>query len=202
MSVNGTNGSNATLKLGAVCAGMLVAGAVGMSVAEPANAAGLEDGSPYAPENWNTIPENGMGVDFDPPGNQIGLGAPSRSAFVTSAATGNVFFRWNTTFTNAPADPNGVGAASVTIGGVRTVLNPDAGATGNTTTGVSFPVSIGETIRFDVDSGTSSGSLTVFDFDAPIPTPAMLPGLIGMGVAFWRKKVSGEQNELETSEEL
>jgi len=39
-----------------------------------------------------------------------------------------------------------------------------------------------------------------FDEAPAIPTPAMLPGLIGMGVAFWRKKVSGDQAEAESEQ--
>jgi hypothetical protein len=54
------------------------------------------------------------------------------------------------------------------------------------------------TLNVTEGAGTDSFNMQ----QAAVPTPALLPGLIGMGVAFWRKKVSGEQNELETSEEL
>jgi hypothetical protein len=40
-----------------------------------------------------------------------------------------------------------------------------------------------------------------FTDDPPvIPTPAMLPGLVGMGIAFWRKKISGDQAIAEAEE--
>ncbi len=198
MSVNGTNGSNATLKFGTVCAGMLVAGAVGMPVAEPANAAGLEDGSPYAPENWTVVPESvlGDGVDFTQGTNTItlGAGAAPASASIRTVAAGTVSFNW----VNNLDGEGGEGVPSFTVGDITENLPPRG-----SDSGLSFEVSQGDLISFDLgDTDSTTGAFSIDSFDAPIPTPAMLPGLIGMGVAFWRKKVSGEQNELETSEEL
>ncbi|WP_414548325.1 PTPA-CTERM sorting domain-containing protein [Anabaena sp. CCY 0017] len=59
-------------------------------------------------------------------------------------------------------------------------------------------VSAGQLIGFQIttnDNRFGRASVTISDFsvaadpvDTVIPTPAMLPGLIGMGIAAWRKK--------------
>jgi hypothetical protein len=189
---------SATSRIGGTLAAIAI-GSTTVAIAESAHAAGL-DNPAYAPSQWDTFPADGDGIDFIVGANQIVVGAQTRSAAIIAAASGPLSFEWGTTLSNA----NGVGAASVTIGGTRTggmttggmvtVLNQSAGVEVGPGP-LSFAVSEGELITFAVDSGDAAGSLSIDNFDAPIPTPAMLPGLVGMGIAFWRKKMAGDQTE-------
>jgi hypothetical protein len=93
--------------------------------------------------------------------------------------------------------PNDISGA-VTPGSIRVALSDGTTQTLTNTTDTSF-------IGFLADPGTVFTSLTVESGEGgayfptvnnfrvgtaatPIPTPALLPGLIGMGVAVWRKR--------------
>jgi hypothetical protein len=167
---------------------------------------------PFAvPSDWTGGPSGSASITpLVAPVNQIIMisGSNGQALFETTAkGTGTVSFGFVVAGAPNPSPPPG------TLGSVNTAffrlngsdfapLNPSSiNASGART----FAVNIGDTFgwRFQEPSSVSTtlnlSSLSFPDADDPpaIPTPAMLPGLVGMGIAFWRKKVSGEQAETE-----
>lgn len=174
---------NSIPRINAVIVSTAALSIAGLVTAESVSAAGLES-SVYAPSQWDVI--NPGKVEFDLPLNAISLGAPLSSASNTAAADGILSFNYNMALF--------VGnSAKVTVGNTTEILNPVPDGPVNTSGFRSYPVSLGDPISFQVNTGgDDSGAFQVTDFDAPIPTPAMLPGLIGMGLAFWRKKTADQ----------
>ncbi len=82
----------------------------------------------------------------------------------------------------------------VVINNVETILADTSGQFGRYT----FQVNPGDEFGFGVwsaDSAYGAGYVAISNFNVtPVPTPALLPGLIGMGVAALRKK-QGEAEE-------
>jgi hypothetical protein len=82
----------------------------------------------------------------------------------------------------------------VVINNVQTILADTSGQFGSYT----FQVNPGDEFGFGVwsaDSSYGAGYVEISNFNVtPVPTPALLPGLIGMGVAALRKK-QGETEE-------
>ena len=82
----------------------------------------------------------------------------------------------------------------VVINNVQTILADTSGQFGSYT----FQVNPGDEFGFGVwsaDSAYGAGYVEISNFNVtPVPTPALLPGLIGMGVAALRKK-QGETEE-------
>jgi hypothetical protein len=99
-----------------------------------------------------------------------------------------VSFNWNYSTQDAPFyDPFGFN-----LNGIFTQLTNSFGAQSQFGT-ASFNVALGDTFGFEVqtiDNVVGSATATISNFSAPepIPTPALLPGLIGMGVAALRKR--------------
>lgn len=126
------------------------------------------------------------------------------SATVSAAGDGNFSFNWSVSALDTES-------ASISINESTTVLNTAANGNSGTFPLRQPPNSIflnqGDEIRFDfVDANPGGGSFQINVFNAPdapaaIPTPAMLPGLIGMGVAFMRKKLKSQEEAVATEQE-
>jgi len=185
---------SATSRIGGTLAAIAI-GSTTVAIAESAHAAGL-DNPAYAPSQWmvNVNPPSGVtpgGVNFVEAFSSISLGAPYSSASITAAAPGTVSFGFN-------ADLFVADSATVTVGSITESINPFVQGTtpGQAQGSRTYSVSQGDTISFVLNTnGDATGSWSIQNFDAPIPTPAMLPGLVGMGIAFWRKKMAGDQTE-------
>jgi hypothetical protein len=114
----------------------------------------------------------------------------STKFFTTAAAAGLVSFDWNYSTQDAQSfDPFGFN-----LNGIFTQLTNSFGAQSQFGT-ASFNVALGDTFGFEVqtiDNIFGRATVTISNFNAlaptPIPTPALLPGLIGMGVAALRQR--------------
>ena len=170
-------------------------GALSMALSEPAHALGFADS--YAPANFSLTNTNADGfVDTSgAPGsisiaggdNSTGLSGITR--FLTTAAgTGLVSFDWGYSTQDPPAvyDPFGYSLNGTFFQLTDSTLEGQSGS-------ASFNVVLGDIFGFEVqtdDNVFGRGSATISNFSAPtaIPTPALLPGLIGLGVAALRKR--------------
>ncbi|MDX2232136.1 MAG: PTPA-CTERM sorting domain-containing protein [Leptolyngbyaceae cyanobacterium bins.349] len=177
--------------------------AVSLTLAAPAQAAGFT--GDYAPSNFtltNFNTDGVSGVDLTNAPNSITLvgsdigGGNITNVFpfgftlysTTAAASGVVSFDWAySTSDDAGAnwDPFGV-----LLNGSFTQLTNNAF---NQSGAFSFNVAQGDNFGFalvTLDNLNGRAYATISNFNAPtaIPTPALLPGLIGMGIAAIRKR--------------
>jgi hypothetical protein len=191
----------------------VAASALALTLSAPAQAAGFA--GDYAPSNFtlsNTL-TNGY-VDLSAVPSMITLfgGDDTTQMFnfgqtryvTTAAASGTVSFSWLYN-TDDPGDPSTslfsfYDRAGYIRNGVKTRLTVDTVGTGQSGT-ASFSVAAGDSFGFYVDTednGNGRGSIAISAFNAPtaepIPTPAVLPGVLGLGLGLWRKrKVAADQ---------
>lgn len=181
------------LKTGFVAAGLTAS----LTVVDlkPAEAMGFS--GYYDPANWTFTNNNTNGfVDTSLAPAQITLtggdspGSGSGSTLYTILAdkSGIFKFDWSyfTTDVGGPLyDP------FVVINNIQTQLTDNFGSSSQLGSYSQF-VAAGTQIGFGIlttDNILGSASVTVSDFEvAAIPTPALLPGLVGLGVAALRKK--------------
>jgi len=170
-----------------------------MALSDPAQAAGFV--TPYAPANFTTTTNNSNGfvstsgapaVIVLSSGNNGTNSAGHLNYVTTAAATGTVSFNWLYSSNGSSA---GVSFGYL-LNGFYTELAPQTvtGATGSTL----FNVAAGNSFGFRINAGNTpivgTASATITNFNGPtgdptvVPTPALIPGLIGMGVAAWRKR--------------
>ncbi len=186
----------------ATLAGVAI-GALSITLAEPAQALGFT-GS-YAPSNFTLTNFNADGLvntsgapgSISLTGGNNGSRSLGFTGFLTTAAgNGLVSFNWNysTQDTDAVFDPFGY----VLDGEFFRLTN--SGLTQQSGT-ISFDVALGETFGFGIfttDNIFGRGSATISSFNAPdatpIPTPALLPGLIGLGLGVLRKRKTLGEN--------
>lgn len=178
-----------------VAAGATIGG-FSLALSEPAHALGFT--TPYAPANFTLTNTNADGsVDTSGVPNSIeliggnnGSGLFGSTSYLTTAATaGLVSFNWNylTRDLDGPSwDPFGY-----ILNGVFTQLTANAGPD-NQSGFVSFNVALGDSFGFEVRTvdnrfGRASATISNFNVQA-IPTPALLPGLIGLGLGALRKR--------------
>ena len=173
-------------------------------VSNSVHAAGFQ--GDYDPSNWELFNEDADGfVDTTgAPGSITLTGGDNQSGdegftdFLTISRGNGIFkFTWN--YSTEDDDGPFYDYFAVLIGdnpmsAIAIILTDDEGDFIQTGT-FSQSVSVGQLIGFSIgtyDNLRGSASVTISDFSAPaspaIPTPAMLPGLIGMGIASWRKK--------------
>lgn len=130
-------------------------------------------------------------------GGRPGVGQPgsfTSGTFLMTDLAGSlpsfVSFHWRYGSYDSP----GFDFFGVVVNNVPTVLANASGQFGNYT----FQVNPGDEFGFGVwsaDSAYGAGYVEISNFNVtPVPTPALLPGLIGMGVAALRKK-QGEAEE-------
>ncbi|TVP66406.1 MAG: PTPA-CTERM sorting domain-containing protein [Nodularia sp. (in: Bacteria)] len=180
-----------------VCCGSLV-------MAAPSYASGFT--GYYNPVNWtlDTINSTSSVVPGSDAGEIIISTRPDTlntlldvNYTIRTETAGMVSFDWNYQFPSSPAAVNSA---------LRVIRNGDIDdnvlltniSTGTTSgTNYSFAVTAGQEIGFRLrnnfdNSGSSNAIATISNFSAPvapvIPTPAMLPGLVGMWMAAMRKK--------------
>jgi hypothetical protein len=118
----------------------------------------------------------------------------STKFFTTAAAAGLVSFDWNYSTQDAQSFDPSFDPFGFNLNGVFTQLTNSFGAQSQFGT-ASFNVALGDTFGFEVqtiDNIFGRATVTISNFNAlaptPIPTPALLPGLIGMGVAALRQR--------------
>ncbi|QZZ22774.1 PTPA-CTERM sorting domain-containing protein [Leptothermofonsia sichuanensis E412] len=177
-----------------VAAGATIGG-FSLALSEPAHALGFT--TPYAPANFTLTNTNADGsVDTSGVPNSITITGGDNGSFtfgltdyVTTATTaGLVSFNWNYgTRDSSPFwDPFGY-----IVNGVFTQLTNSAGPTIQNGS-VSFNVALGDSFGFrirTVDNLAGRASATISNFNVQaIPTPALLPGLIGLGLGALRKR--------------
>lgn len=178
---------------GVTAAAVLGAAAIEVS---PAAAAGFVGG--YAPENW-TFSDNAGGAletggvpdSITLTGGNSGVGGFT-SYTIEALASGTFKFDWlfSSNDGGGPVyDPFVVITDSMTQAPAIRGLNIQSGS-------FSQFVEAGTTIGWGVetlDGAFGEASVIVSNFSAPaaaIPTPALLPGLVGLGVAALRKKAA------------
>lgn len=166
-----------------------------MPLAESAHAAGFV--APYAPANFTLTNNNADGsvntagapASITLTGGDNGNGAGTTRYLTTAAAAGAVSFDWLYTST----DSRGFDDFGYLLNGTFTQLADTSGQTGFATFGVNAGDSFGFQV-YTVDNILGRGSATITNFNGPVvPTPALLPGLIGMGVAAWRRRKAEAQ---------
>lgn len=125
------------------------------------------------------------------------LGVTGATYYLTTLAgsvASYVSFNWDYGTFDDPT--GGYDPFGFVVNNVFTLLADIDGTAGNYT----FLVNPGDEFGFGVltvDNAFGAGYATISNFNVtPVPTPALLPGLIGMGVAALRKK----QSEAEESE--
>ena len=169
-----------------------------MALSDPAQAAGFV--TPYAPANFTTTTNNSNGfvdttgapASITLSGGSNSSGSPGSTRYLTTAAaTGPVSFDWIYQSVN---DPSQHRFGYVLNGIFNQITNDNDGYQEGLT---SFNVTAGDSFGFQintVDNYQGRASATISNFNGPtgdptvVPTPALLPGLIGMGVAAWRKR--------------
>lgn len=184
-------------KASLMAAAGLAIGTLSLTLAEPAHALGFT--GPYAPINFTLENNNADGfVDTSGApasisitgGNQGGGGFGSTTFLTTAPGAGQVSFDWlyNTLDADGPSfDPFGY-----ILNGFFTQLTDNAGANSQSGT-ASFNVLLGDIFGFEVQTtdniaGRATATISNFSAPEPIPTPALLPGLIGLGAAALRKR--------------
>jgi hypothetical protein len=136
----------------------------------------------------------GSPVDANGDGFPGVTGATYYLTTLTSSLPSFVSFAWDYGTFDDPT--GGFDPFGVLVNDVFTLLADQDGTSGTYT----FQVNPGDEFGFGVvttDNAFGSGYATISNFNVtPVPTPALLPGLIGMGVAALRKK-RGEAEESE-----
>jgi hypothetical protein len=187
-----------TIKKASLMAATGVAiGTLGLTLAKPAHALGFT-GS-YAPANFTLVNNNANGsvntsgapASISITGGDNGSFQPgSTTFFTTAAAAGLVSFDWN--YITQDVDGPNFDPFGYVLNGFFTQLTNDDGADSQFGT-ASFNVALGDIFGFEVqtvDNAFGGATATISNFNAPepIPTPALLPGLVGLGVAALRKR--------------
>ncbi|MFM7450811.1 MAG: PTPA-CTERM sorting domain-containing protein [Leptolyngbyaceae cyanobacterium] len=171
-----------------------------LTLSDPAQAAGFS--SPYAPANFSLTQTNlgGTYTGFAGAPTSIfvagGLGSNPGDGelnFLTTAAgTGPVTFNWSYSIDSGTPSTSLFGYV---LNGAFTQLTNVAGGF-NQSGSASFNVAFGDSFGFGTRLSSSAGGIFIIsNFNGPtgggatvVPTPALLPGLIGMGIAAWRKR--------------
>ncbi|MBF2027393.1 MAG: PTPA-CTERM sorting domain-containing protein [Oscillatoriales cyanobacterium C42_A2020_001] len=176
-----------------------------LSITTPEPAQALDFTGAYSPTNFTLTNINADGfIDTSSAPAAISItggnndsGSLGFTSFLTTAAgTGSVNFNWNysTQDEDAGFDPFGY----VLNNAFFTLTDERLGAqSGN----VSFNVALGDSFGFGIftdDNIFGRGTATISNFNAPtatpIPTPALLPGLIGLGLGVLRKRNAVQHN--------
>jgi len=201
---------SALLKATALSAGL--AASLTMVGLQPASAAGFS--GDYAPDYWSVInlgsatnANSGGFVDETLVPTSVTLvgsnsnpqvpAGPGETYYLTELA-GSIasYVSFNYSYGTFDLPNGGFDPFGVVVNNVFTLLADLDGQSGSYT----FLVNPGEEFGFGVlttDNIGGAGFATISNFNVtPVPTPALLPGLIGMGVAALRKK----QGEAEESE--
>ncbi len=182
-----------------IASGLVVG--IGFVDGKPAEAVGFT--GYYDPANWTLTNDNANGsVDTTLAPNQItltggdggfGFGSTGSTLYsILADQTGIFKFAWDYVTTDSWGpfwDP------FVVINGLQLQLTDNSGP--NAQSGFySEWVTVGTEIGFGiltVDNAFGAASVTISDFEV-VPTPAaVLPGLMGMGAAVFRKKKQGEE---------
>lgn len=186
---------------------------------QPANAAGFS--GDYDPIFWGlgnvdadgSVDETGAPGSITLFGGDDGSGLQGNTLYGTTLAgsiASYVSFDWaygsfdDATFDSFGiffgADPLTATFTSLAGGGIFGPPAPDNEGIGTVPGTYTFLVNPGESFGFYVETAdnlSGEGFVTISNFNVtPVPTPALLPGLIGMGVAALRKK-RGEAEESE-----
>lgn len=186
---------------------------------QPANAAGFS--GDYAPAFWGlgnfaadgTVDETGAPGSITLFGGNDQSGLQGNTLYGTTLAgslPSYVSFDWAYGSFDDPTfdsfgiffgvDPSTATYTSLAGGGIYGPAAPDNLGQGTVNGTYTFLVNPGESFGFYVETADNlagEGFATISNFNVTaVPTPALLPGLIGMGVAALRKK----QSEAEESE--
>lgn len=191
------------LKAALISVAGVAAGVLSVTLPEPAQA--LDFTGAYSPANFTLTNINADGsVDTSTAPTSISItggnnnsGNLGFTSFLTTAAgTGSVSFNWNysTQDEEAGFDPFGYVLNNVFFTLTNERLTGQSGS-------VSFDVALGDRFGFGIftdDNIFGRGTATISNFNAPtatpIPTPALLPGLIGLGLGVLRKRNAVQHN--------
>jgi hypothetical protein len=186
----------------------LAVSALALTLSAPAQAAGFA--GDYAPGNFalSNLDTNGSVNTLAAPtsitlfgGNDTTQNPNSglTSYLTTAAASGVVSFNWNyqTADLGFGGSISGQDPFGYILDNVVTYLTVDT--VGNQSGTASFNVLAGQSFGFALDTADNfggRGQATISNFmapsAAPIPTPAVLPGLIGLGLGMMRKRKAGQ----------
>ncbi|PSN15352.1 PEP-CTERM sorting domain-containing protein [filamentous cyanobacterium CCT1] len=173
----------------------LAIGTLNLTLAEPVHA--FDFTGSYTPANFTLTNENADGfVDTSGAPASISITGGDNGSFfsgstkflTTAAAAGLVSFNWNYSTLDGPFfDPFGF-----SLNGTFTQLTDNNGGQLQSGTAL-FNVLLGDVFGFEVQTvdniiGSATATISNFSAPEPIPTPALLPGLIGLGVAALRKR--------------
>jgi len=171
--------------------------AASLALCSPAYALGFT--GDYAPSNFTLTNDSADGFvnTFGSPNSISITGGNNQSDFsgltsylTTAAANGLVSFNWN--YTTQDRDGSSFDPFGYILNGTFSQLTTN-GLSGSQSGDTSFSVALGDSFGFGVQTrdnllGSSSAAISNFSASTAVPTPALLPGLIGLGVGMLRKR--------------